>query len=110
MECNNGSLHAGGADDKGQRSSVQPLMGFYRRWRDRIRCLRHTGGMHELDIALARCRFCKAPWATLYPHDRQTQEVRADRSSDGLATKAAPATNFSARGGAEQPLRSRHGG
>ena len=42
-------------------------MAFLRRLHKQLRCLRHTGGQHELNIAAGLCRYCGRQWSTLYP-------------------------------------------
>lgn len=42
-------------------------MAFLSRLQKQLRCLRQTGGQHELNIAAGICRYCGRKWSTLYP-------------------------------------------
>jgi hypothetical protein len=37
--------------------------------RRRLRCWRHTWGMHEVQLHTNVCRYCKEPWSKLYPEN-----------------------------------------
>ena len=37
--------------------------------RRRLRCFRHTQGLHQVDLHSGECAYCKRPWAVLYPAD-----------------------------------------
>ena len=41
-------------------------MGIFRGTRARVRCYVRTSGAHELEIASARCKYCRRPWEKLY--------------------------------------------
>ena len=50
-----------------QRTGIRNPSSPFRTW---LRCMWHTGGTHDLDLASDRCRHCRKRWAELYPDDR----------------------------------------
>ena len=61
--------------------------------RARLRCSWRTSGRHELDIASARCRYCRREWSVLYP----SRSTSVTTKRGGTGTTHATATGLVAR-------------
>lgn len=60
----------------------------FRSMRRRLRCLRQTRGMHELDFHLGVCRFCKRPLPAVHQAKAETRPTPDPKPQDGAPRTA----------------------
>ena len=67
-------------------SRTVKLNGLTDRVLSRIRCLRRTRGLHEIDLATSRCHYCQRDWTALYgPRDSALARAGSPGHREGEA-------------------------